>query len=307
MDDSSHGLKTRPTFLIVGAEKAGTTWLYDRLRRHPDVFMPLVKELHYFNRRNSNHQPTDVTFGEENWEWYLSHFSERSDASAVGEATPMYLCDPSAPERIHRVLPNVRLIACLRHPTDRAYSHYWMAKGKQHTDLGFDDVVRRREERFIKRGHYGEQLERYLSRFDRDQLLILIHEELFSQPSMFLNRVCSHLGVGDDTFYRGQSWIREKEHASSTERSVIFHKLIGKVATWMRTHEGTRQLLDGLKRIGVAGLIKQVNKQERPYPEMSEEIRAELDEYYADTVRRVEDILGRRVDVWRKQSISGTP
>jgi hypothetical protein len=294
-----------PDFLVIGAEKAGTTWLYDRLKRHPTVFMPSVKELHFFNQRNSNLELTD-TFEEKDREWYEYHFRNAEEEAAVGEATPMYLCDEHAPERIAKSIPDVKLIACLRHPTDRAYSHYWMAKGKQHTELGFDEVVRRREDRFIERGHYGKQLERYLLHFDRDQLLILIHEELFTQPSTFLNRVCSHLGV-DDTFYQDQSWIREKEHASSTERSVIFHQLIGKVATWMRTHEGTRQLLDGLKRVGVAGWIKQVNKQERPYPEMSEEIRAELDEYYADTFRQVEDILGRRVEVWRNQSVSGTP
>lgn len=154
-------------FLVIGAEKAGSTLLYDRLRRHPDVFMPPVKELHYFNRRNSHLRPTDVAFGHENWARYLSHSSKSGGTSAVGEATPMYLCDPSAPKRTHRVLLDTKLIACLRHPTDRTYSQYWMAKGKQHADFTFEEVVRRRNNRFIERVYYGEQLERHLSLFDR--------------------------------------------------------------------------------------------------------------------------------------------
>lgn len=302
MGDDSHEPEVKPTFLIIGSEKAGTTWLYDRLRRHPDVFMPLVKELHYFNRRNSNIEPTDVTFGPENWAWYLSHFSEPGSASAMGEATPMYLCDPSAPERIHSVLPDVKLIACLRHPTERAYSHYWMAKGKNHTSMSFEEVVQQREERFIERGRYGRQLDRYLDRFDREQLLILIHEEVFESPSESLNRVCSFLGV-DNTFYQNQAWITEKVHPSSTERSILLHRAIGAVAKWMRQHQGTRQVLDWLKSIGLAGRLKKANKKTRQYPEMPSGLRRELDQYYSDTLVSVEELLGRKIAVWRDRSM----
>jgi len=176
--------------------EAGTTWFHDRLRRHPEVYMPAVKELHYFNREGSNAERSGN--GEtKDLKWHASHFREAGQEEAVGEVTPMYLCDEAAPSRIHDRLPDVKLIACLRYPVDRAYSHYWMARGKGHTSISFEEVVQSREARFIERGRYARQIERYLDYFERDQILILIHEEVFDAPSESLNAICSFLGIED--------------------------------------------------------------------------------------------------------------
>ena len=289
-----------PNFLVIGAQKSGTTWLYDRLRRHPDIFMPKVKEVHFFNRRDSNLRPRR-NYEKHDLGWYRDHFRRRSGERAVGEATPLYLCDKAAPGRIRNRLPDVKLIACLRYPTDRAYSHYWMARGKEHTEKSFQEIVRDRDPRFIARGHYGEQIERYLSLFDRRNLLVLIHEELFSHPAQTLNRISDFLGV-DDTFFRDQSWIAEKVNRSSEVRSRAVHRMIGTVAKWMRDHWGSRQVLDLVKWTGMARLIKEANTEPREYPPMSRDLRAELDEYYDPTIQRVEEILGRCVEAWRRRS-----
>jgi len=294
-----------PNFLIIGAEKAGTTWLYDRLRRHPDVFIPKVKEIHYFNHLNSNLRPRR-NYERHDFEWYGDHFRRSDWESAVGEATPMYLCDERAPARIHNHLPDVKLIACLRHPTDRAYSHYWMAQGKDHTEYSFQQVVGQKVPKFIERGQYGEQLERYLDRFARSQLRIVIHEELFADPVRHLNEVCGFLGV-ENMFYSDQDWITDAVNSSSTVRSTTLHRAIGTVAKWMRNRSGFRQALDALKKTGLTNRIKKANKQTRDYPEMPDELRRELDDYYADTVRNVEEILGRRIRAWREHSTAAIP
>lgn len=290
-----------PNFLIIGAEKAATTWLYDQLRRHPDIFMPRVKEIHFFNRRNSRLQ-LRRNYEQHDASWYRYFFRRRSGESAIGEATPMYLCDEVAPERIRHHLPDVKLIASLRYPVDRAYSHYWDARGKGHTDKSFEQIVGERDPRFIERGCYDEQLRRYLSLFDRRKLLILIHEELFSHPVRSLNRVCSFLDV-DDTFFQDQSWITEKVNRSSQVRSTVVHRMVGATAKWMRDHWGFRQILDFIKWTGAARQIKQVNREVREYQPMPREVRTELDEYYAPTLRYVEDVIGRRVETWRARSV----
>lgn len=293
-----------PNFLIIGAEKSGTTWLYDRLRRHPDVFMPEVKEIHYFNQLDSNHQPRR-NYERHDFEWYEDHFRAREGEAAVGEVTPMYLCDKQASKRIRTHLPNVRLVACLRYPTDRAYSHYWMAQGKEHTTRSFQEIVQKRTLRFIERGRYGKQLERYLSQFDRSQILVLIHEELFADPVQHLNAICSFLGV-EDTFYRDQSWINDPVNRSSTVRSKALHRMIGRTAKWMRDHVGFRQMLDLLKKSGITDRVKEANKAPRDYPDMPYELRHELDQYYAPTVQRVEEVLNREVQPWRNRSTAST-
>jgi hypothetical protein len=176
-----------------------------------------------------------------------------------------------------------------------------MARGKNHTMQSFAEVVRSRDDRFIGRGRYGRQLNRYLEFFDRDQLLILIHEELFAQPMNSLNRICSFLGV-DDEFFQDQPWISERVHTSSTERSILLHRDIETLATWIRGHEGFRQVLDFVKDVGIAKWVKQANKRERDYPEMPDKPRRDLDEYYASTIHRAEQILGRQVRKWRSRS-----
>ena len=293
------------SFLIIGAEKSGTTWLYDRLRRHPDVFMPEVKEVHYFNQRNSNHQ-LRRNYEKHDFEWYENHFRERAGESAVGEATPMYLCDEQAPERIRTHLPNVRLIVSLRHPTDRAYSHYWMARGKKHTEYSFRRVVEQKVPKFIQRGRYGEQLERYLDRFERSQLQIVVHEELFEEPVRHLNELCAFLEV-EDAFYGGQDWITEAVNRSSSIRSPFLQRVIGTTAKWMRDREGFRQVLDALKKTGLTDQVKQANKAPRDYPPMPVDLRRKLDDYYVSTVLKTEEILGRRIPSWREQSTATIP
>jgi hypothetical protein len=275
-----------PNFLIIGAAKAGTTWLYERLRRHPEVYMPGVKELAFFSR-DGNEGKTR--------EWYEKHFEA---APAVGEATPAYLYHPQAPRRIANVISDVKLIACLRHPTDRAYSHYWMKRGLGGLDCSFREVVSEWQKECVKYSLYGEQLNRYFSHFNREQLLILVFEEVISDPSDSLNDICTFLGV-DDTFYRGQEWIANRENRAARNRSRLVFELIRDVGTWMRHTEGARQLLDAVKATGLTDLIKDANREPREYPEMGPEVRKELDEYYWPTVERVEQIIGRRIEAWR--------
>jgi hypothetical protein len=275
-----------PNFLIIGAQKAGTTWLYEKLRRHPEVFMPEVKELGFFSR--------DGSLGKSQ-EWYEGHFET---APAIGEATPDYLYHPQAPRRIADTIPDANLIACLRDPTDRTYSHYWMNRGLGSVDCSFEEVVRRKQGQYVERSLYGEQLARYLSYFDRNQLLILISEEVFSNPSASLNHICSFLGV-DDAFYQGQEWITDRENCAAQSRSESVLKTIRAVAIWMRHTEGARQVLDVIKATGLADLIKDANREPRKYPEMDPEMREELDKYYEPIVNRVEEIIGRRVEMWR--------
>lgn len=290
-----------PNFLIIGAPKAGTTWLYSRLRSHPDVFMPSVKELGFFNHKKTDSKKSS-TFETKDLDWYKYHFRNARNESAVGEATADYLWVSSAPRRIYELIPNVRLIVCLRHPTVRAWSDYWMVRGMNDSIPEFGRFVEQGDNRFIQLSLYGKHLNRYLSFFEREQLLILIHEEVFSNPSQLLNQICSFLGV-DDTFYQDQPWITEVENPSSTIRLMLLNKLIVVIANWMRHTEGARQVLDTLKATGITDLIKGANREPREYPKMDSEVRRELDKKYVSTVRRVERILGREIEAWRDKMV----
>ena len=120
---------TMPTFLIIGAGKSGTTSLYYYLKQHPQVYMSPVKEAHFFDqdegekpdfRGPGRSSPPPITSIED----YRALFRGVTDETAVGEATPSYIYIPGAPGRIRRRIPDAKLIAGLRNPTDRAYSAF---------------------------------------------------------------------------------------------------------------------------------------------------------------------------------------
>lgn len=196
-----------PDFLILGAQKAGTTALYAYLRWHPGITGPAWKEVSYFDR----HYRRGVR-------WYRGHFPIRRGDRIVGEASPGYLFHPLAPERVRATVPEAKLIVLLRDPVDRALSHYHHEVSLGREPLSFEQAIevepertRGEEERLVRepgyfsrawwdhaylaRGRYAEQLERWLAVFPREQLLVLPSEELAADPGQTYARVLEFLSA----------------------------------------------------------------------------------------------------------------
>lgn len=210
---SRHAL---PDFIVIGAMKSGTTALMDYLMRTESVFTPVnaagsyVKELHFFDK---NH--------ERGPNWYRVYFPlERArppTPHAIGEGTPYYLFHPLVPERVARLLPSARLIAILRDPVERAWSHYRMSVNLDREPLDFDAALAAEEQRlaadwqrlaagqqpsdafqyhsYAARGRYAEQLERWYRHFPREQVLLLTNDALDSEPAGVYEQVLAHLGL----------------------------------------------------------------------------------------------------------------
>ncbi len=201
-----------PDFIIVGAQRAGSTSLHACLMQHPQIVSAAGKELHFF----------DLNYGR-GASWYRLQFPRRCRLAGnriTGEATPYYLFHPRVPGRIHRLLPGVKLIALLRNPVDRAVSHFLHETRRKRETLPFDQALRVEAARlepelrmmeadefyhseahhrfaYQARGLYAEQLERYFRFFPRDQILALCSEEFFADPGRTLKDVFAFLGVAD--------------------------------------------------------------------------------------------------------------
>ena len=196
-----------PGFLILGAQKAGTTALYEYLRRHPGITGPRWKEVSYFDR-HYRRGPA----------WYRGNFPAGRRGRLVGEASPSYLFHPLAPARAAALVPGARLIAILRDPVERAYSHYQHEVSFGREPLGFEEAIELEEERmegelermladpgyfshawwnytYVARGLYAEQLERWYASFPAEQLLVLANEELSAEPAATYARVLGFLGA----------------------------------------------------------------------------------------------------------------
>jgi hypothetical protein len=204
-----------PDFLLVGAKRCGTTSLFDYLTAQPDVVGPRAsKGTHYF----------DVNHGR-GASWYRRSFPgsafdrrRRGERVVIGEASPYYLFHPLAADRIAAELPDVRLIAILRDPVDRAWSHYRYEAGRGFEDLSFEEAVELEHDRlsgegdklragngyesfhhrhhsYLARGRYAEQLEPFLAKFPPERILLVQSEAFYAKPRREVDRVRAHLGL----------------------------------------------------------------------------------------------------------------
>lgn len=182
-----------PDFLIIGAMKSGTTSFFNLLGRHPSIFVPYWKELQYFSRDHK------YALGEKS---YTEHFTEAKKDQIVGEGSTCYSRWPHYPhaaERIAARLPDIKLIYLMRHPVERAYSHYGHIMQerivkKEGPILTFEEALRDDKE-IIDASLYKMQIERYLELFERDQILFLTFDELVSSPDELLQQTQEFLGV----------------------------------------------------------------------------------------------------------------
>lgn len=203
----------RPTFVIAGAPRAGTTWLYSNLSKHPDVFLTANKEPRFYGVNEIDH----LSFtgpGDDRWLSHLTQdrdsyealYSGARDGQLRGEASSDYLYRSTiAAPRLHQDVPSARVIFILRNPAHRAYSNWLQHVQYGRESLSFGDALDAEEERiglgwawwwhYTKRGFYSEQLEPFLEIFPRDQVLIVLHDELRRDPQALVEKVCGFLEI----------------------------------------------------------------------------------------------------------------
>ena len=212
-----------PSFLIIGAQKSGTTTLYEVLRQHPNV-INRAGEVHFF----------DVNFYL-GIEWYAKQYPKAKKMDAIrGDKSPYYLFYPFAAERAFATLPEAKIIILLRNPVDRAYSHYWMNRRNNIEPLSFEDALAKETERlakdmaklanlqdidgtgphrkysYLSRGIYVEQIKRWLNYFPKEQVMIISSDDLRKDIQTVTGEVLTFLGLPP---YEHFKWNRGITHS----------------------------------------------------------------------------------------------
>ncbi len=184
------GIGALPDFVIIGAQKGGTSFLYHLLTRHPLVEPAARKELHFFD----NPERFDNGAG-----WYRRCFPQSGwkdgRRSITGEATPSYLFYPPVAKRMAGVVPQARLIALLRNPVDRTYSHYQMQVKRGTEPSTFEEAIEQQHSPYVPRSIYVDQLLRWFEFFSKEQMLILKSEDFFERPVEILKVVLNFLDL----------------------------------------------------------------------------------------------------------------
>lgn len=298
---------TLPNFLIIGAAKSGTTSLFNYLGQHPQVFAQ-AKEPGFFAYEGQKVQlagPEDQTRFDQrvitDRQQYEALFANIMPGQVCGEASVAYMYVAGTAERIKKYVPNVRLIAILRHPVDRAFSSYWHLRRDGREPLTtFAEGLAAEEERiqanwdyiwhYARLGCYYEQLQRYYNLFPRNQIAVFLFEEFKRSPVQVVQAICRFLEI-DDSFQPDPSL---KYNVSGKPRW-----------DWLDNFASRPNQLKQLVRPFIPlRLRKRWGTQLRTWnletqtPTMPDEVRHTLAAQYHDDILRLQDLVDKDFSGW---------
>ncbi len=294
-----------PNFLIIGAAKSGTTSIAEYLDQHPDVFICPGKEPSYFALAGQTLPPPGPAIPVvmhklyysqcvTDYRSYTSLFQSVRSETAIGDASVRYLYFPEAPIRIKEAIPDVRIIAILREPVARLYSHYCMNVQFQFEPLSLPEAIAaemsRREAswgwdwHYVNAGHYSKQLQRYYELFSREQIKVFLYEDFVTKPLGVIQEICRHIGVNEhfvpDMSSRGKVAFQPKNRA------------VDRWLHWPRTaHSGIWRFIPRQPQ-SLINRIAQWNR--KPVPKLDSQLRQEISVLFREDVAELEDLLGRK-------------
>ncbi len=282
-----------PNLLVIGAQKSGTTSLHHLLASHTEVFFPArPQEIHFFDlEENFSRGPA----------WYEAHFEGWSGERYCGQTSPLYLYLPEVPGRIAALLPEVKLVAMLRQPIERAYSQYWHEVRFGFEPLSFEAAlaaepariaqgpVARRHFSYLDRGRYAGQLARFFEVFGRQRVLVLLQEELRASPVAVQRTLADFLGLSPDGFA-----------ARPHER---WHLNEAALPRWRRLQRLRPALAGAWPPLAVA--LDRLNLARASYPRLPAALAARLTADFEAEILALEALSGLDLAAWRRGSEAG--
>jgi hypothetical protein len=297
---------TLPNFLIIGAAKSGTTSLYHYLNDHHDVYMTPKKETNFFAYRDKKpvvkgwgNPPAMILESITTIDAYREQFEGVTDQKAVGEVSPLYLYSADALNNIHRLIPNAKIIAILRNPVDRAFSHYMHLVRDQREPLNnFRDAIEAERNRmelgwtweyyYKDMSFYYRQLARYYELFDRSKILVFLYEDLLENAGLLVQNLFEFLDVNpyievDTSFVHNPSGI---------PKSRALHKFLSEPNA---AKEQIRRIFPQRIRSLVAQKLWERNL--RTSLVMSD-MKRELQQLFRDDILKLEPLIDRDLYGW---------
>jgi hypothetical protein len=218
----------RVDFVIGGTQKGGTSALDSFLRQHPEICMPTTrKELHFFDREEEKSEPDWRRYNA-----YHANFKPQPQHRVIGEASPIYMYWETAPDRIWRYNPKMKWILALRNPVERAFSAWNMETKRGKEILSFAEAIDKDAERcrealplqhrvysYVDRGFYAQQVRRLFNIFGKENVLVLLSEELRNEHHKTLRCVFEFLGV-DSSFVPPEASVFEQEYSDKIDNQL---------------------------------------------------------------------------------------
>jgi len=305
---ANSGLDVAPAFYVVGAARSGTTAVWSWLRRHPEVFLPGVKEPGFFAfagrsavPRKGPYDPDYVSEVITSAEDYYHLYSQGADKTS-GDVSPIYLIDAGAALRIAEARPDARIVILLRDPVTRGFSQFLQHRREGLEPYASFEAALRDEDMRLRQGwswghgyrgngYYAAQIARYLDVFERQQILFLAYESLQTEPEICWEQLCQHLGLS--------------AHPMPQNRRVNATSTLVSLPAWPGLtrhihHPGPAQSLVKrcLPKSFAAFMRRRLEAMRSPTPELQDGTRHDLAELYLCELGAVRDMSGLSLRGW---------
>jgi len=288
-----------PDFIIIGAMKAGTTLAFDALRQHNQIFIPERKENHFYSLWQSNtHTPLEGAKDPiSQLDQYYKLFDKAPSTAIIGEASTSYLYTKNAPENIHSIIPDCKILCFLRNPVDRAYSHYlWHVRNGLEPEVEFLLALALEPKRvkekadwgnYLRVGLYHQQLTRYYSRFPEKNILVTLFDDLVSDKEGTINSIYQWLEV-DSTFSPNLEICRNPSGIPRFKWINNFSKTDPSIKKWL-------QSVLPIKLYYFLTKIRDKNLQKPIFPM---ETRIKLQEFYKEDIQKLQALIDKDLTHW---------
>lgn len=277
--------------LLIGAPKAGTTWLTRCLGEHPSLFMPR-DEIHYYSR---HYHKGDA--------WYASHFLDRAPGQRLAENSNSYLTEPGALDLIASEQPDTRIVCILRNPVDRAYSSYGMQVDRGRATLDIDlylDPVRSPRPHILTNGLYARQLAPWYAAFPRSRILILRHDDIAERPVLLYKRLLDFLTL-DGSFVPAGLGVRENARKANGVPGPLKRSL-----WWARPALNTAPLR-ALQAGPVGRWLTSNLSKPKYYPPLTAALRCRLEAFYRSDIEALSDLTQEDFTYWVAKDALSAP
>lgn len=268
-----------PSFIVVGPQRTGTTWLYEAIKSH--VCMPSgIKETMFFDRYYLN-----------GLKWYEAHFDHYQSGQVVGEIAPTYFHSCEAAERIFTHIPHCKIICTLREPVARTYSLYRHMRAYGETKLPFEEALKTHP-CLLESSRYYLHIQRWQKMFGTLNVLVLINDDLVAYPQSYVDKVAEHIGLNPFKLSQEQ---HKPIGSEIMARNYEFVHIVNTVGDWMRKHRLYR-IIELAKGFGLKRWVFEGGQKIAP---MSKETEDYLRKHFYPEIEHLEQLLGRNLSQWK--------
>jgi hypothetical protein len=265
---------TLPNFVGIGAQRAATTWIYNCLKEHPEVFVPNAKELHFFDMHFQN-----------GIAWYEEQFCPYAGQKAIGEITPNYLDSVLAIPRMAQIIPDARLFVVLREPVQRAFSAYQLLYERHYRGMSFREACER-SSHLITLGLYTQHLERVFTYYNRPAVKVFLYDDILANPQKMLSELFHFLQIDEDFTPPSLNKIYNRIVFSKTQK---FFELAG--LNWLKDIVKKTPLGEWVRR-------RSMQKSSHDVTSIDSEFTHQLKEKFRDDILQLQKTISRDLSHW---------